>query len=77
MDLKPYDCDIATEIASYHTEIKLIKKDSFTLSQLRPNQIKALEHLTKLGRNAIVVIYSIEKNSYLIFEYKELVRIFE
>ena len=48
VDAKPYDCDIRTNFASYHCEIKVIENDAFGFNQLRPNQIRALEHISSL-----------------------------
>ena len=70
---KPYDCNIATPFGDYYVEVKIIRKwDNFSFDQFEPNQIKALEDLTKLWRNAIVVIYSIKENSYKVILYKDL-----
>ena len=71
-DSKPYDCNIVTPFWSYHCEIKMIKKDEFSFSQFQPNQIKALEHISKLWWNAIVIIYSIQINKYLVYKYEDL-----
>ncbi len=71
-DIKPYDADIRTNIADYHCEIKIIENDTFGFNQLRPNQIRALEHISSLGGNAVVVIYSIEKNNYVVIDFLEL-----
>ncbi|MDD3302244.1 MAG: hypothetical protein PHN31_01715 [Candidatus Gracilibacteria bacterium] len=76
-DMKPYDCNIATPEADYYCEIKVIKKDEFSLKVLRPNQLKALEDLTNLGKNAIVVIYSIEFNNYKVYKYSDLKKLFK
>jgi len=70
--LKPLDWLIATPFWDYYCEIKIIKSDEFSFSMFQPNQIKALEHLTKLWRNAIVVIYSKQVNSYLVYKYEDL-----
>lgn len=76
-DRKPYDCNIATTSWDYYCEIKVIEKDEFHFWMFRPNQIKALEDLTKLWRKAIVVIYSIEANNYLVFLYKDLKKLYK
>ncbi len=76
-DMKPYDCNIATPEADYYCEIKVIKKDEFSLKVLRPNQLKALEDLTNLWKNAIVVIYSIEFNNYKVYKYSDLKKLFK
>ncbi|HMS90641.1 MAG TPA: hypothetical protein PKC87_00250 [Candidatus Absconditabacterales bacterium] len=69
---KPYDCNIRTNLDSYHVEIKIIKKDEFSFDKFQPNQIKALQEISDLGGKAIVVIYSIEFNSYIVEEFSEL-----
>lgn len=76
-DRKPYDCNIATPIWDYYCEIKVIEKDKFSFDKFEPNQIKALEDLTKLWRKAIVVIYSKQMNSYLVFLYKDLKKLYK
>lgn len=69
---KPYDCNIRTNIDSYHVEIKVIKKDEFSFDRFEPNQIKALQEISDLWWKAIVVIYSIEFNNYIVEEFSEL-----
>ena len=71
-DIKPYDCNIATNFSDYYCEIKVIEKDTFSFNRFQPSQIKALEHLTYLWKNAIVVIYSIKHNNYNVYLYKDL-----
>ena len=43
---KPYDCNIRTNLDSYHVEIKIIKKDEFSFDKFQPNQIKALQEIS-------------------------------
>ncbi len=71
-DQKPYDCNIRTHLESYFCEIKVIKKDEFSFDQFQPNQIKALEEISKLWWKAIVVIYSVKYNSYIVEDFSEL-----
>jgi hypothetical protein len=71
-DLKPYDCNIRTNIESYFCEVKIIEKDEFSFSQFRQNQIKALDDISKLWWKAIVVIYSILYNNYVVEDFAEL-----
>lgn len=72
MDKKPYDCNIRTDKDSYFCEIKIIKKSEFSFAQFEPNQIKALDEISKLWGKAIVVIYSIEHNRYIVEDFAEL-----
>ena len=46
--LKPYDVITCTDKDTYHCEFKVIKSDKFDISIFRPNQICALEKITKL-----------------------------
>lgn len=69
---KPVDSIIRTHLESYFCEIKVIKKDEFSFDQFQPNQIKALEEISKLWWKAIVVIYSVEYNSYIVEDFSEL-----
>lgn len=71
-DKKPYDADIVTTLWSYHCEIKIIEKDDFSFDKFQPNQIKALEHISSLWWNAIVVIYSKLHNDYNVRNYNDL-----
>ena len=75
-DRKPYDCNIATKIWDYYCEVKIIKDDEFQMSMFQPNQIKALKHLTELGKNAIVCIYSKKNNSYIVHNYENIEKSF-
>lgn len=75
-DMKPYDCNIATSDWDYYCEIKIIKDEDFSMNQIRPNQTKAMEDLTALWKNAIIVIYSIEHNNYNVYKYSDLKKIF-
>ena len=71
-DSKPYDCNIATPFWDYYCEIKVIRSENFDLSIFRPNQIKALNDLSMLWRQAIVCLYSTKKNTYWIVSWKKL-----
>ena len=64
--LKPYDSIICTHSNTYHCEIKVIKSDNFTIKEFRPNQIKALTDITRLGGQAIIIVYSAKENKYLV-----------
>lgn len=75
-DLKPYDCNIVTNVWSYHTEIKIIKKDEIGMNNLRANQHKSLEHIALLWWKAIIIIYSVHFNKYMIFEYLDFINKF-
>ncbi len=68
-DTKPYDCNIRTNLDSYHCEIKMIKKDQFSFDLFQPNQIKALNEIAWLWGKAIVVIYSIFYNKYTVHDF--------
>jgi len=69
---KKVDCYIATNKSFYICEIKIINKDIFPLSRLRPNQLKGLRLANNLWKKfwlkdlAIVVVYSKKFNDYKI-----------
>jgi len=72
---KKVDCYIATDKSFYICEIKVINKDVFPLSRLRPNQLKGLRLANVLWKKfwlkelAIVVVYSKELNKYKIIPF--------
>lgn len=61
---KVVDCYIRTSESSYCCEIKVIQKDIFQVSRLRPNQRKGLRLWMSLWGKAIVCVYSKELNKY-------------
>ena len=71
--MKPFDCSIATPDHDYYCEVKVIPHDeAFNFWLFQPNQIKSLERLTELGKQAIVCIYCIKDNNYNVFLYSDL-----
>ena len=72
---KKVDCYIATNKAFYICEIKIIDKDIFPLSRLRPNQLKGLRLANDLWKKnwikdvSIVVVYSKTLNKYKIIPF--------
>ena len=69
---KVVDCYIRTNISSYCCEIKVIDKDIFQVSRLRPNQRKGLRTWTNLWWKAIVCVYSKVFNQYKIIPFEVL-----
>ena len=69
---KPYDCIIRTNIATYHTEIKVIDKENFYIKQLRSNQRKALRLVTELWWVGLIVIYSKHFNKHKVFTFEKI-----
>lgn len=77
-DRKPYDCNIATPTSDYYCEIKHLKKDAdFWIEIFRPNQIKAMQDLTALNKQAIVCIYSMPQNQYKVISWKNLKKVLQ
>lgn len=71
---KPYDMIVVINKETYHIEIKMIKWDTFYMSQLRPNQYASLKHIHKLNGNAIVIVHKKWTNSYKIIPFEVILR---
>lgn len=70
---KLIDCYIVSTERFYVCEVKIINKDTFSLSKLRPNQWSALRRADNLIIwTSIVVVYSKLYNKYKIIPFSKI-----
>lgn len=70
---KPYDAFLATPSWDYHIEQKVLPKDwADIFKSLRPQQRGNLDLLSKLNRNALVIVWYKKEQYIKVYKYTDL-----